>query len=346
MTLQSKRGRRYIRKDDKIVTLNVSGRKFCTWESTLKKYPNTLLGSEALKLFFDHEKKEYFLDRDPHMFRYILNYYKVGKLHLSVEDCVDAFQEELQYFGISVDEINDCCYGDECVNAFNTPNVCPCSDANAWRTGDLNTRIRGFIRTVFEATETKLARCVQGFITALIYISVITTIIETIECGERKTCADTYPREFFIGEAVCMAIFTVEYAVRLYAAEKRLKFIINKMNVLDLLAIIPFYIQLCVHLLAKDATEVLENASALVILRILRMFRILKLSRHSKKMRKMGHALKRAIIDLGFLFFAFLLANVLFASILYLIEKDVSPKQFTSIPDSMWYTIVTMMTVG
>lgn len=335
-----------MRKDDKIVTLNVSGRKFSTWESTLKKYPNTLLGSEALKLFFDHEKKEYFLDRDPHMFRYILNYYKLGKLHLSLEDCVDAFQEELQYFGISIEEINDCCYDEECVNAFNQTKVCPCNDVTLPRNAGINTRIRRFIRTVFEATETRLARCVQSFITTLIYLSVITTIVETIECKRGKTCAETYQQEFFIGEAICMSVFTLEYVLRLYAAEKRLTFIMDKMNVLDLLAILPFYIHMSVQSLAEDDPGLLENANALVVLRILRMFRILKLSRHSKKMRKMGHALKRAFIDLGFLFFAFLLANILFASILYFIEQGKSSKQFTSIPDSMWYTIVTMMTVG
>lgn len=335
-----------MRKDDKIVTLNVSGRKFSTWESTLKKYPNTLLGSEALKLFFDHEKKEYFLDRDPHMFRYILNYYKLGKLHLSLEDCIDAFQEELQYFGISIEEINDCCFDEECISAFSQPCVCPCNDVTSARTAGINTRIRRFIRTVFETTETRLARCVQSFITTLIYLSVISTIVETIECKRGKTCAETYQKEFFIGEAICMSVFTLEYVLRLYAAEKRFTFIMNKMNILDLLAILPFYIHMSVQFVAKDDPGLLENANALVVLRILRMFRILKLSRHSKKMRKMGHALKRAFIDLGFLFFAFLLANILFASILYFIEREKSSKQFTSIPDSMWYTIVTMMTVG
>lgn len=345
MTLQSLRTRRYIRKDDKKITLNVSGRKFCTWESTLKKHPDTLLGSEGLELFFDQEKREYFLDRDPHMFRYILRYYKDGKLHMSVDDCFEAFQEELEFFGISYQEINDCCFGDDCVPS---PNMCPCSATESRdKYSKCSTRsLRRFIRKVFESTDTRLAKCVQTFITTLIYLSVITTIIETIHCGLNITCADMYPQEFFIGEAVCMSVFTFEYFIRLYAAENRFKFFRNKMNVLDLLAIIPFYIQICVHYLPIDSSGLIEDASALVILRILRMFRILKLSRHSRKMRKMGHALKRAFIDLGFLFFAFLLANILFASVLFYVEKGVSDKQFTSIPDSMWYTIVTMMTVG
>ena len=80
---------------------------------------------------------------------------------------------------------------------------------------------------------------------------------------------------------------------------------------------------------------------------MLRVFRIFKLSRHSKHMRKMGRALKRALVDLGFLFFAFLLMNMVFSSVLYYIEQMKKEEtDFKSIPDSMWYTIITMMTVG
>lgn len=117
MTLQSKSrsGKLRAERIDKRITINVSGRRFCTWDSTLKKYPNTLLGSEAIKLYFDDDKKEYFLDRDPHMFRYILNFYRDGKLHYSYEDCLGAFHEELRFYGIDTDNLNDCCW-EECYN--------------------------------------------------------------------------------------------------------------------------------------------------------------------------------------------------------------------------------------
>ena len=61
--------------DEKIV-INVSGRRFETWQNTLEKYPDTLLGSNEKDFFFDEDLKEYFFDRDPEVFRHILNYYR------------------------------------------------------------------------------------------------------------------------------------------------------------------------------------------------------------------------------------------------------------------------------
>lgn len=65
--------------DDKFI-INVSGRKFETWQKTVEKYPESLLGSNEREFFFDEKRKEYFFDRDPEIFRHILNYYRTGKL--------------------------------------------------------------------------------------------------------------------------------------------------------------------------------------------------------------------------------------------------------------------------
>ena len=144
-----------------------------------------------------------------------------------------------------------------------------------------------------------------------------------------------------------MSVFTAEYLLRLYASDNRLKFLVNKMNIVDLLAVAPFYVILLFQHLFPGSSSAVEKASGLMVLRMLRVFRILKLSRHSKHMRQMGRALKRAIVDLGFLLFAFLLTNILFSSVLYYIEQTKAEEtEFKSIPESMWYTIITMMTVG
>lgn len=79
------------------------------WDSIFKKYLNILLGSDVIKFFFDNDRKEYFLDRDLYMFRYIFNFYCDGKLYFLNEDCVGVFCEELFFYGINVENINDCC---------------------------------------------------------------------------------------------------------------------------------------------------------------------------------------------------------------------------------------------
>ena len=353
MTLQSKNklGKLRTEKVDKRVTINVSGRRFCTWDSTLKKYPNTLLGSEAIKLYFDDDKKEYFLDRDPHMFRYILNFYRDGKLHLSYEDCLGAFHEELRFYGIDVDDINECCF-EEFYNFSKKTRPkeqqapqCDCSKRRALKNKSF---LQKWLWNLLENTETtRLGKCVQSFIAVLIYLSVVCTIVETERCCKKLTCEEKYPQLFFAIDAFCMSVFTLEYILRLYASDNRWKFIINKMNIVDLMAVAPFYVIILFKHFSPKSSSAVENANSLMVLRMLRVFRIFKLSRHSKHMRQMGRALKRAIFDLGFLFFAFLLLNVLFSSVLFYVEQmKADETKFKSIPDSTWYTIITMMTVG
>ena len=78
--------------------INVSGQRFETWQNTLEKYPDTLLGSNEKDFFYDEVLKEYFFDRDPEVFRHILNYYRTGKLHYSKQECLTQFDEASSKF--------------------------------------------------------------------------------------------------------------------------------------------------------------------------------------------------------------------------------------------------------
>lgn len=106
-----------IERFDKKIMINVSGWCFCMWDSMLKKYLNILLGSDVIKGYFDNDKNEYFLDRDFYMFCYIFNYYCDGKLYYFYDDCFGVFNEELSFYGIEVDNLNECCW-EECYNFF------------------------------------------------------------------------------------------------------------------------------------------------------------------------------------------------------------------------------------
>lgn len=79
--------------EDQKMLINVSGRRFETWRNTLEKYPDTLLGSTEREFFFDEETCEYFFDRDPEIFRHILNYYHTGKLHYPRHECLLSYDE-------------------------------------------------------------------------------------------------------------------------------------------------------------------------------------------------------------------------------------------------------------
>ena len=97
------------KKVDEKLSINISGHKFECWRSSLEKYPNTLLGSVEKDFFYDDETNEYFLDRDPELFRHILNFYRTGRLHFPKEECIIAYEEELAFFGIESELMADCC---------------------------------------------------------------------------------------------------------------------------------------------------------------------------------------------------------------------------------------------
>lgn len=69
---------------DEKLRINVSGRCFETWRHTLEKYPDTLLGSNEKEFFYNDEAKEYFFDRDPDIFRHVLNYYRTGRCFIFI----------------------------------------------------------------------------------------------------------------------------------------------------------------------------------------------------------------------------------------------------------------------
>lgn len=341
MTLQYKRRRKPSEKskDDKLITLNVSGKKFVTWESTLKKHPKTLLGSEMLSVYFDTRRSEYFIDRDPHMFRYILNFYRAGKLHASSEDCTHSFKEELDFYGICSNELQPCCWEDNSKVSIRKRKK-PCT-----KTTTLNSR-RSHMWVLLEKGEsTVFGRIIQIFIALTICLSIFFTVLETVYYGNGMKFHERFPDLFQIVESLCTGIFTLEYLLRLYASPKRLQFIVTKLSIIDLLAVLPFYIDLFVTRIAHG-DDVRNIRNLLGVFRVLRIIRIVKLSRNLRHMRVVGHMLKIAFVDLGFLFFGFFLANVMFSTLMFYLEYDEGKSKFTSIPKTMWYTIVTMMTVG
>lgn len=144
---------------------------------------------------------------------------------------------------------------------------------------------------------------------------------------------------FFCLDTACVMIFSCEYMLRLYAAPQRCKFMRSVMSVIDVVAIMPYYIGLFI----KDNDDV---SGAFVTLRVFRVFRIFKFSRHSQGLRILGYTLKSCASELGFLVFSLAMAIIIFATVMFYAEKNVAQTTFTSIPAAFWYTIVTMTTLG
>ncbi|XP_067284803.1 potassium voltage-gated channel subfamily D member 2 isoform X1 [Pseudorasbora parva] len=336
------------RGQDGLIILNVSGTRFQTWRNTLERYPDTLLGSTERDFFFHEETNEYFFDRDPDIFRHILNFYRTGKLHYPRHECISAYDEELAFFGIIPEIIGDCCYEeykdrrrenaeriqDDEENENNKDMVPP----------DLS--FRETMWRAFENPHTSTMALVFYYVTGFfIAVSVMANVVETVPCSSASnrmkeiSCGERYALAFFCLDTACVMIFTVEYLLRLIAAPSRYKFVKSVMSIIDVVAIMPYYIGLVM-------TDNEDVSGAFVTLRVFRVFRIFKFSRHSAGLRILGYTLKSCASELGFLLFSLTMAIIIFATVMFYAEKGSSASKFTSIPAAFWYTIVTMTTLG
>ncbi|XP_016414322.1 A-type voltage-gated potassium channel KCND2 isoform X1 [Sinocyclocheilus rhinocerous] len=336
------------RGQDGLIILNVSGTRFQTWRNTLERYPDTLLGSTERDFFFHEETNEYFFDRDPDIFRHILNFYRTGKLHYPRHECISAYDEELAFFGIIPEIIGDCCYEeykdrrrenveriqDDEENDNNKDMVLP----------DMS--FRETMWRAFENPHTSTMALVFYYVTGFfIAVSVMANVVETVPCGsgpnraKEVSCGERYVLAFFCLDTACVMIFTVEYLLRLIAAPSRYKFVKSVMSIIDVVAIMPYYIGLVM-------TDNEDVSGAFVTLRVFRVFRIFKFSRHSAGLRILGYTLKSCASELGFLLFSLTMAIIIFATVMFYAEKGSSASKFTSIPAAFWYTIVTMTTLG
>ena len=327
------------------VRINVGGRKFQTWESTLRRYPNTLLGCNDKDNFFDGKSREYFFDRDPAFFRHILNFYRKGKLHFSADQCDLPYEEELKFYRIDSDFIAPCCRAEfESVmhsnedEGNNESNAFPLPPALF-----MGKSFRAKLHVIMRYPEVSfIGKFVFYLVASAIVVSVITTVTETVSCGEKK-CGEQYTTVFKIADTICVMIFLIEFCISLYAAKNRLKHLRSLNTVIDALAILPFFINIAVEALSDSNNA---EVQALVILRVFRIFRVFKLMRISERLQNLAKSLKASAPDLLFLCFTIFLGVLTFSSIIFYMEQMDGNPQFTSIPAAMWFGAQTMTTLG
>ncbi len=135
-------------------------------------------------------------------------------------------------------------------------------------------------------------------------------------------------------ETVIVLIFTAEYLLRIAYAPDRRKFIFSFFGIVDLLAILPFYLMLGIDL------------RAIRTLQLLRVVRILKLARYSKAMQRLSRAFKIAKEELQLFLFTTLVLLYLAAVGIYYFENPAQPEAFSSIFDALWWSVITLTTVG
>ncbi len=185
------------------------------------------------------------------------------------------------------------------------------------------------IKDIVEINDNKRSRYFSIFIQFLILLSIITFSVETIPDLKPQT------RNILQSiELICVVIFTIEYLLRIFVADNKPKFIFSFFGIIDLLAILPFYLSFGIDLRSLRA------------LRFLRLFRVLKLVRYNKAMKHFSKAIKLAKEEILLFLFITLILIYFSAVGIYYFENQAQPEHFSSIFDSLWWSIITLTTVG
>jgi len=192
-----------------------------------------------------------------------------------------------------------------------------------------------------DRTGDKSGRFFMVFILTLIVLNVFAVILETVE-----SFSNQYNAIFVSFEIFSVAIFSIEYILRVWSCttdEKykggikgRIKFALTPMALIDLFAVLPFYLPFIVRL----------DLRFLRALRLLRFFRLLKIGRYSEAMGVFGRAIKAKKEELILSVAVISILLILASSAMYYVENQAQPENFSSIPEAMWWGIATLTTVG
>lgn len=166
-------------------------------------------------------------------------------------------------------------------------------------------------------------------INALIILSLVSFSLETL-----PDLSDDFRHYLRWFEIFSVTVFTLEYLGRIWVADRKIEFVFSFYGIVDLLAILPFYLAIGVDL------------RSLRIIRLLRLFRILKIARYSTAMDRIYTALLSIREEL--VLFGVLTVFLLYvaATGIYYFENPAQPEQFASVFHSLWWAVATLTTVG
>ncbi len=172
----------------------------------------------------------------------------------------------------------------------------------------------------------------------VIFLSVAAVMLESV-----ASVHEFMAEEFIFFDAFSVAIFSIEYVLRIYSCVEdpdyeepiagRLRFMFKPTSLIDLFAVLPFYL---VYFVQID----------LRFLRVVRLMRLLKFTRYNKAMNLLTEVVEEQLPALSTTLFIMAIMTVFAASLVYLFEHEAQPDKFTSIPEATYWAVITLLSVG
>jgi voltage-gated potassium channel len=184
------------------------------------------------------------------------------------------------------------------------------------------------------------SKCFDLFLLGLIFLNLVALTLETVD-----SLFEQYFFWFRAFEIFSVSVFTIEYLLRVWSCTVklpyrhpvwgRLKFIFTPLALIDLLAILPFYLPLLSPQWRVGRA-----------LRLFRLFRVLKLNRYTDSLKILGRVFRLRQEELLLSLFVLSILLAIASSLIYFAEHSAQPEAFSSIPEAMWWGTITLTTVG
>uniref|UniRef100_A0A3B3R3E4 Voltage-gated potassium channel regulatory subunit KCNF1 n=1 Tax=Paramormyrops kingsleyae TaxID=1676925 RepID=A0A3B3R3E4_9TELE len=352
--------------EDTEIVVNIGGVRQILYGDVLNRYPETRLAElvncssgnvDAISSLcddYDPGKGEFYFDRDPDAFKCIVEVYYFGEIHMKRGFCPICFTKEMEFWKVDPSFLDECCKSN--LNE-KEEELAEIADKVKLILDDLEgdpaagrwERCQKFLWKLMEKPESSLPARIIAIVSFLfILISSVVMCVSTIPDVQVVDAEGNHVEHPTLDaiETACIGWFTVEYILRLISSPNKVHFAFSFMNIVDFMAIMPFYVVLTLTYLGAAMMELANVQQAVQALRIMRIARVFKLARHSSGLQTLTYALKRSFKELGLLLMYMGVGIFVFSALGYTMEQSHPETLFKSIPQSFWWAIITMTTVG
>lgn len=302
--------------------------KLKNWLEDSKSNPNDI---NEICDDYNLETNEFYFNRDPHFLNLILDYTYSNKLHINdLNSCIYKILDELAYWNIDDNLVETCCsielgkrkeMSDETLEKREL--ILKSINKKDPFTKHRLANLRRKLWNIFENPSNSIWAKIYFFILFwMIMLSTFDLVLRTIPAYSNSDAFD-------YTEIICISLFSAEWIFRFLVSPNKLHFIINPLNIADLVSILPFYLNLVLS--GYDILEVIKNIS-----RIFRTFSIFKLVKHSSSVQTLSNTLKYSYKEISVYLLYLGMGLFTFSSLVYYSEYQQPGTKFLSIPDTFW----------